>query len=108
MFTRDSARELRNAWVEIPKTTFAREGQLWVASLTGLQPQQSQTVRVVPLNGEGKPGTELFRLDFYTASSRILPKPRLIPTLLITLAAALGFLLWRRVRRHFGAPLSGF
>jgi hypothetical protein len=108
LFTRDSARELRTAWVEIPKTTFARQGPIWIASLTGLQPQQSQTIRVVPLTSEGKPERELFRLDFYTLSSRLIPKPRLVPTLLVVLAVALGFLFWKRMRRHFSTPLSGF
>ena len=108
ILTRDSAHELRMAWTEIPKTTFTRQGPLWVASLSGLQPQQSQTVRVVPLTTEGRAGRHLFRLDFYTLPARTLPKPRLIPTLLTCLFVVMGILVWKRVRRQFSEPISGF
>lgn len=108
ILTRDSAKELRNAWVEIPKITFARQGHLWVASLTGLEPQQSQTVRVVSLDPGGRPKEELFRLDFYTHPKRALPRPSLLSTLLTVLVAIGGFILWKRIRRQFSEPLSGF
>lgn len=108
MLTRDSSKELRNAWVEIPKTKYFRQGPLWVASLTGLGAQQSQTVRVVPLDAEGHPGTALFQLDFFTAAPRSLPKPRLLPSLFFILAVAGGALLWKRIRRQFSEPISGF
>ena len=108
ILTRDSAKELRNAWVKIPKTNFSRQGPLWVASLTGLSPQQSQTVRVVPLDAEGRPGPALFRLDFHTAPPRALPKPRALPSLVVVLLVAGGALLWKRVRRQFTEPISGF
>lgn len=108
MLTRDSAKELRNAWVEIPKTTFTRQGPLWVASLTGLLPQQSQTVRIVALDPEGRAKEELFRLDFYTLPRPSLPKPSLFSTLFYALLAIGGFILWKRIRRQFTEPLSGF
>ena len=108
MLTRDSSKELRNAWVEIPKAKYFRQGPLWVASLTGLGAQQSQTVRVVPLDAEGHPGTALFQLDFFTAAPRSLPKPRLLPSLFLILAVAGGALLWKRIRRQFSEPISGF
>lgn len=108
ILTRDSAKELRNAWVEIPKTTLAKQGPLWVAHLTDLEPQQSQTVRVVSLDPEGKPKEELFRLDFYTHPKRALPRPSLLSTLLTALAVLGGFILWKRIRRQFSEPLSGF
>ncbi len=108
ILTRDSAKELRNAWVEIPKTKFSRQGPLWVANLTGLSPRQSQTVRVVPLDAEGRARGSLFQLDFYTAAPRALPIPRLLPSLFIILLVAGGTLLWKRVRRQFTEPISGF
>jgi hypothetical protein len=108
MLTRDSAKELRNAWVEIPKTTFAKQGPTWVASLTGLRPQSSQTVRIVPLNAEGRPGEALFRLDFYTPPQRVIPKPSLTTTLIVILLTITGVTLWRRIRRQFSEPISGF
>ncbi len=108
ILTRDSAMELRNAWVELPQTTFARQGPLWVASLTGLQPQQSQTVRIVPLNPEGRAGEALFRMDFYTLPKRVIPKPSLFSTLLVALLAIGGVILWKRIRRQFTEPISGF
>ncbi|MGB8167299.1 MAG: fibronectin type III domain-containing protein [Chthoniobacteraceae bacterium] len=108
VLTRDSAMELRNAWLEIPKTTFTRQGPLWVASVTGLQPQQSQTVRIVPLNPEGRAGSELFRIDFYTVPKRTIPKPSLFSSLFVVLFAIGGFILFRRIRRQFSEPISGF
>jgi hypothetical protein len=108
IFTRDSNLELRDAWVTVPKVTFSRQGPIWVASLTGLQPQQSQTVRIVPLNAEGRGGEALFRLDFYTLPKRSIPKPSLLTTLCILLVTIGGITLWRRIRRQFTEPISGF
>lgn len=108
ILTRDSAKELRNAWVDIPNTTFTRQGPLWIASLTGLSPAQSQTVRIVPLNAEGRPGEMLFRLDFFTLPERTLPKPSLLSVLFAAVVCLGGFILWKRIRRQFSEPISGF
>jgi len=108
MLTRDSSKELRNAWVEIPKTTFARRDPLWIASLVGLEPNQSQTIQVVPLGPEGQPRGALFRLAFYTSARASIPRPQLLPSLIISLLALGAFLLFRRVRRHYTEPISGF
>ena len=108
LFTRDSAKVLRTAWVEIPKTTFARQGPIWVVSVTGLHPQQSQTVRIVPLDPEGRAGEALFRLDFYTPPARSLPKPGLVSALIVILLAIGAVTLWKRIRRQFTEPISGF
>jgi hypothetical protein len=108
ILTRDSAKVLRNSWVEIPKTTFSRQGPIWTAHLAGLHPQQSQTVRIVPLDAEGVAGEALFRLDFYTLPQRALPRPSLLSTLIFVLFAIGAVTLWKRIRRQFTEPLSGF
>lgn len=108
ILTRDSAGNFRNAWTEIPKTTFSRRPPLWIASLTGLTPNQSQTIRIVPLGPEGQPRAPLVRLDFSTAPRVTLPAPRLLPSLAILLLAIGAFALFRRLRRHCTEPLSGF
>lgn len=109
MLTRDSSQELRNAWVEIPHTSFTREGPIWVANLKGLEPLQSQTIRVVPLLGEGRIGGPLFQLDFNTRPAHaLLPRPQLVPSLFLILLAIGGVLVWRRMRRQFTEPISGF
>ncbi|HYR58396.1 MAG TPA: fibronectin type III domain-containing protein, partial [Chthoniobacteraceae bacterium] len=106
ILTRDSARQLRDVWMEIPNTKIDRRGPLWIASLTGLHPAQSHTVRIVPLTSTGRAGQQLFRLDFFTLPARSLPKPPLIPTLLIALLVTMGILIWKRVRQQRPVPLE--
>jgi hypothetical protein len=108
VLTRDSARALRIVWMDVPKTTFTQQGPLRIAHLTTLQPQQSQTIRIVPLNPEGKPETMLFKIDFDTPPRLSLPKPGKFSLLFATLAVGVALLVWRRLRRSLAGPISGF
>jgi hypothetical protein len=108
MFTRDSAREIRNVWLPLPKTSLTRRDPQWIATLAALHPNQSQTIRVVPLGPEGQPGNSLFRLDFYTPPAASFPKPGLFPSLLVAFLAIGAFVLFRKLRRHYTEPISGF
>ncbi|MEA3209387.1 MAG: Flagellar-associated PapD-like [Chthoniobacter sp.] len=110
MLTRDTAHALRKAWIEIPKTTFARDGARWSARLIGLQPQQSQTVRVVPLDAQGGAGQPLFMLDFFTPEKRTagLLKIGLFQWLLAGLVVCLAITAWKRLRHSLTESPSGF
>ena len=108
MLTRDKTGNIRNTWVEIPKTTISRRPPLWVATMASLSPNQSQTIRVVALTPEGQHRSQLFRLDFTTPPRASIPKPGAISILTILLLAVGAFALFRRLKRHYSEPISGF
>lgn len=100
MMTRDTSGELRTAWVEVAKVAITRESTRYLADVSDLSPQQSQTMRVVPMV-DGQPRKALFTLDFFTPPKRVSGfKPGLIHYLLIALALVGGFAYWQRRRNQ--------
>ena len=91
----------RNIWLEIPKVAFTRDGTQWYARMSGLQPAQPQTIRVVPLDSAGQPSTHLFIADFSTPPEPPgLRPPSLLQTLIGALVICLGIFGWQRMRER--------
>jgi hypothetical protein len=100
MFTRDPKGEYRNVWLDLPQVTISRDGPKWRASIAGLKPAQSQTLRVVNLDSEGNPVLSLFKVDFFTPEEpRRLRAPSLIEALVGALVICGGIAFWRRTRQ---------
>lgn len=99
MLLLNSAGEPQTVWRHVPTVAFSQEGTSAVARVTELHPQQSQTLRVVPLNAAGDPLKSLFRVDFFTPpKARLFPKPGLLTWLILGLVICVGAVFWKRAR----------
>lgn len=92
----DGNRELARQWDEWAHATVSRAGDIFTAKLTRLAPQQPHWIRVLPLDGSGTPGEQLFAVRFDTpAKGPVFTVMRAAWTILALLLAAI---VWMRVR----------
>ncbi len=97
----DPQRKLQVSWLAPEGVPIERRGAQFVATLTGLQPAQPWTVRILPLNAAGEPEARLFAIDFKTPpKSSFFPRPTLLHGLLAALVALVGWQVWRRFGRR--------
>ncbi len=92
----DADRALARQWDEWTHATVARTGDTFTATLTRLAPQQPHYLRVLPLDGSGTPGQQLFAIRFETPAKA--PVFTLLRTAWIFLTLLLAALVWMRVR----------
>ena len=94
--THDADRELARQWDEWTHATVSRSGDTFTAKLTRLAPQQPHWIRVLPLDGSGTAGEQLFAVRFDTPAKG--PVFTLLRVAWIGLALLLAVVVWMRVR----------
>jgi hypothetical protein len=92
--------KIQVVWLQPAGIPIEARGATFAAILTGLQPGQPWTIRVMPLQASGEAGNRLFTLTFQTATKGSfagrLAKPSLLQLLVIALIGLLGWQAWRR------------